>query len=100
MTVGQSHTYTVGEAQVWVHNSKKCNSGGGKKKKDSSKNEQHGDLGRANAKAKADKQLNDLQKKIDNATDREKKKLEQKKKNIIKDAKKKTKGENHSRRGK
>lgn len=24
LTVGESYTYTVSEAQVWVHNSRKC----------------------------------------------------------------------------
>ncbi|MDO5411669.1 MAG: RHS repeat-associated core domain-containing protein [Lachnospiraceae bacterium] len=70
-------------------------SNGGRKARDSSKNERHGDSGRALEKAK--KQTDKLDKELKNATSRrEKKKINNKKKNINKKARKERRGENHS----
>jgi len=64
----------------------------------SGKNERHGDGGRA--KEKGSKQIDKLKDQAKNATGRDKKKIEQKIKNIQKDADKKAKGEEHSRAAK
>jgi RHS repeat-associated protein len=68
------------------------------KAEDASKNEKHGDGGRA--KTKAEKQIEELAEKLKDATGRYKKQLEQKIKNITKDAAQKAKGNEHSRIGK
>lgn len=65
---------------------------------DHGKNERHGDGGRA--MAKADKRVDGLKQRLAVATGREAKKIEQKIKNIIRDAQKKDRGEEHSRREK
>lgn len=66
--------------------------------KDHGKNERHGDSGRA--MAKAEKKIAELAGQLANATGREARKIEQKIKNIFRDAQKKHKGEEHSRRSK
>ena len=64
-----------------------------------SKNERHGDGGRA--QAKADKQLSDLQNRLTNATSRkEKMEIRRKINNIKKDAERKRHGEEHSKANK
>jgi len=76
---------------VWVHN---CNKPG-KKAADSSKNEQHGDGGRAIEKA--NKQNAGIDEQIKNATSKkERQRLERKKRNNLDAAHKKKKGTNHS----
>ena len=62
------------------------------------KNERHGDGERA--KAKSDKQVEDLERQLQNAPKKERKKIENKIKNIKRDAEKKKKGEEHSRANK
>ena len=69
----------------------------GKKSVDSGKNERHGDGGRTKNRPSTVKQLNELQAKIDQAKGNEKKRLEQKKRRIEKDAQRKERGEEHSR---
>ncbi|MBR1375220.1 MAG: hypothetical protein IJ566_03960, partial [Cardiobacteriaceae bacterium] len=75
-------------------------SAGGRKASDSSKNEQHGDGGRALEKAR--KANEKLQEKLNNPrlSSREKQKIEQTMKNNIKKAQKDKKGENHSQSSK
>ncbi|MBV4359100.1 DUF6443 domain-containing protein [Pinibacter aurantiacus] len=69
------------------------------KKEGSSKNEKHGDGGRA--KSKAEKQIEKLKEDLKNTVNRrDKQKIEQKIKNITKDAAQKAKGQEHSRIGK
>ena len=72
----------------------------GKKAANSSKNEAHGDAGRAMEKAK--KANEKLQQKLNQSglSRAERKQIEQKMKNNIRDAQKKEKGENHSMKGK
>ncbi|MBR1375070.1 MAG: hypothetical protein IJ566_03205, partial [Cardiobacteriaceae bacterium] len=87
----------------WVFNTNsQGNSGGigGRKASDSSKNERHGDGGRALEKAR--KANEKLQEKLDrgNLSRIEKERIEKKMERNIKNAKSKQKGENHSRRGK
>jgi RHS repeat-associated protein len=65
---------------------------------DHGKNERHGDSGRA--MAKAEKRVAELTEQLVTAAGREAKKIEQKIKNIIRDAQRKDKGEEHSRREK
>lgn len=62
---------------------------------DSGKNEKHGDGGRA--LDKGSKQIEELEKQLENATGKEKKEIEQTIKNIRKNAQRKKKGEEHSR---
>jgi hypothetical protein len=63
---------------------------------DASNNERHGDGGRA--QAKANKKLSDLQNQLSNATTKKEKiKIRNRMKNIVKDAEKKRNGEEHSR---
>ncbi|SKA47371.1 RHS repeat-associated core domain-containing protein, partial [Chitinophaga eiseniae] len=64
----------------------------------SSKNERHGDGGRA--KSKAEKQIEQYREQLKTATGREKKQIEQKIKNVQRDAAQKAKGEEHSRANK
>ena len=59
------------------------------------KNERHGDGARA--KAKSDKQIEELERQLQNAPKKERKKIENKIKNIKRDADKKKRGEEHSR---
>ena len=66
----------------------------GKKARDAGKNGQHGDNGRAEAKAK--NQVDKLNEKLKNSSGREKKKIRDKINNINKAASKARKGENHS----
>jgi hypothetical protein len=66
--------------------------------RDHGKNERHGDSGRAMAKAA--ERVEKLKESLAAAAGRESKKIEQKIKNIIRDAQKKDKGEEHSRRDK
>lgn len=68
------------------------------KAQDSGKNEKHGDGGRAQDKAK--NRIEELEEQSRNATGNERKKIEQKIKNIKRDAARKAKGEEHSRAGK
>ena len=87
----------------WVFNTNSqadSGSAGGRKASDSSKNEQHGDGGRALEKAR--KANEKLQEKLDrgNLSRAEKKKIRQKMKNIRDDAQSKKGGENHSMKGK
>lgn len=63
---------------------------------DSSKAERHGDQGRA--MEKAEKKIADLEKQLEGATKKEKKKIKQKIKNIREDAQRKKKGETHHRK--
>ncbi|MEM6320453.1 MAG: 3-coathanger stack domain-containing protein [Bacteroidota bacterium] len=65
------------------------------KANDSSKNEKHGDRGRA--KSKAEKQIEELESQLDGANKKEKNKIKKKIQNIKRDAAKKAKGEEHSR---
>jgi len=69
--------------------------GDGKKSKDSSKNEKHGDRGRA--KTKSEKLIQKLEEQKKSASGREKKQINQRIKNINRDAARKAKGEEHSR---
>jgi hypothetical protein len=62
---------------------------------DNGKNEKHGDGGRALDKAQ--KQIDDLEQQLQNATGADRAKIAQKIKNIKKIAQKKRKGEEHSR---
>jgi len=64
----------------------------------SSKNEKHGDGGRA--LTKVEKQINELKEKLSTATGKEKKQIQQKIKNIQEIAQQKKKGEEHSRANK
>jgi hypothetical protein len=64
---------------------------------DSSPNEPHGDR---NALTKAEKQLSELNKKLQNATGKTKKKIKEKMKRIRRTAEKNRKGETHSKRTK
>ena len=69
---------------------------GSKKATDSSKNEKHGDGGKA--LSKAEKQIQELKQKLESATKKnEKKKIQQKIKNIQDAARRAKKGEEHSR---
>ena len=72
----------------------------GKKAANSSKNEAHGDGGRA--LESANKRIDEINKKLSDPTlsKKEKDYLRQKKKNITRTAQSKKKGENHSRKGK
>ncbi len=74
------------------------NGNNGKKAEDSSKNEKHGDRGKA--ESKADKQIKELEKQLESATKKQKKKIKHKIQNIKNDAAKKAKGEEHSRTNK
>ena len=65
---------------------------------DNGNNEKHGDKGRA--KAKADKQVKQLEIKLNGASRKERKELENKIKNIKRNAAKKNKGVEHSRANK
>ena len=65
------------------------------KASDSGKNEKHGDGGRASSKA--DQQIKELEEKLKYATGRERKQILQKIKNIRETARRKAKGEEHSR---
>ena len=65
---------------------------------DHGKNERHGDGGRA--KTKVEKQLSDLRQQLKDATGTEKKRINQKIKNIENAAAKKGRGEEHSRANK
>jgi hypothetical protein len=69
-----------------------------KKASDAGKNEAHGDGGRA--ASKAEKHIEQLQEQAKSATGKVRKQIEQRIKNIRKDAAKKRKGENHSQTGK
>lgn len=62
---------------------------------DSSKNEKHGDSGRA--ESKAEKQIAELEKKLQGASGNDARKIQQKIQNIRKTAARKRKGEEHSR---
>ncbi len=62
---------------------------------DAGKSDPHGDGGRA--LDKADKRIKDLEKQLEGASKKDKKKIKQKIQNIIKDAQKKKKGETHWR---
>jgi hypothetical protein len=62
---------------------------------DSSKNEKHGDGGRA--LSKAEQQIKQYEEQLKTATGRLAKKIQQKMQNVIKDANRKKKGEEHSR---
>jgi hypothetical protein len=88
-TVDTDHTYFVGKTNMWVHNA--CKKGKG----DSSKNEKHGDSGRA--MTKAEKQIEKLESQLGGANKKEKAKINKKIQNIKEDAQKKAKGEEHSR---
>lgn len=90
-TYGPAAVDTVSNGWSWLKN-KASNIF---KAKDSSKNEQHGDGGRA--LEKANKQIKELEKKLDDAIGKkEKDKIRQKIINIKDTAKKKARGENHS----
>ncbi len=69
-----------------------------KEESDSSKNEKHGDKGRA--LSKAEKQIEDLQKQMEGANKKTRKKLQTKIKNIRETAQRKKKGEEHSKANK
>ncbi|MFB6454396.1 RHS repeat domain-containing protein [Chitinophaga sp. Hz27] len=71
---------------------------GSQSKGSSSKNEKHGDAGRA--QTKADKQIAQYREQLKTATGKLKKQIEQKVKNVQKDAAQKAKGEEHSRANK
>lgn len=62
---------------------------------DTGKSDPHGDSGRA--LDKADKRVKELEKQLEGANKKNKKKIKQKIQNIIKDARKKKKGETHWR---
>ena len=89
------HTYAVGEDGIWVHNA--CDPSKGRKPRDSSKNERHGDSGRA--QAKADQHIEVLEEKMRHASRKERLRLDRRIKNIAKDAKRKRRGETHHRQG-
>lgn len=75
-----------------MHNN--CGSKNGGTKTDNSKNEKHGDSGRA--QQKVEKRVEELEQQLLTSSGREKTKLQQKIKNINRDAKRKAKGEEHS----
>ncbi|HGH0151539.1 TPA: HINT domain-containing protein [Neisseria meningitidis] len=97
LTVADWHTYFVKGNQaetegVWVHNS--CPP----KRTGSSKNEKHGDGGRSQISAES--KIAELTNKIiPGMSKNERLKIKQKIKNIAKNANRKTKGEEHGRRG-
>jgi RHS repeat-associated protein len=89
-TVADFHTYYVTEQNVLVHN---CN-----KRSGSSKNEAHGDGGRA--MTKAEKQIADYESQMEGANKKTRKVLQKKIQRVREDAQKKEKGENHSMKNK
>ncbi|MBG8632291.1 pretoxin [Neisseria meningitidis] len=97
LTVADWHTYFVKGSQaetegVWVHNA--CPP----KRTGSSKNEKHGDGGRSQISAES--KIAELTNKIiPGMSKNERLKIKQKIKNIAKNANRKTKGEEHGRRG-
>ncbi|HFC6695111.1 TPA: HINT domain-containing protein [Neisseria meningitidis] len=97
LTVADWHTYFVKGNQaetegVWVHNA--CPP----KRTGSSKNEKHGDGGRSQISAES--KITELTNKIiPGMSKNERLKIKQKIKNIAKNANRKTKGEEHGRRG-
>ena len=80
-------------------NSSNSSQSSGKKATGAGKNGQHGDCGRA--KSKAASQIEKLKQQLKKATSRaEKRRIQQKIKNIMEDARRKAKGENHSQKPK
>ena len=95
LTIDDFHTFYVGEQRVLVHN---CGKEKSNNRTGASKNEAHGDGGRA--MAKAEKRIEELSEKLEGASKKEKKQIKKKIENIRRTAQEKAKGENHSTRNK
>ncbi|MEP5698070.1 MAG: RHS repeat-associated core domain-containing protein, partial [Sneathiella sp.] len=96
--VAQAVQESLNERADEESDGKKCTvkNPAGKKKKDSSKNEKHGDSGRA--QNKADRQLQELDERLKSASNKkERNRLKQKMYNVRQDAARKSKGVEHSR---